>query len=603
MESNYLRRSSYEHSSRDENRGGALRSLTFYFRILPAVLALTLGFHLQLSCGGGSPLAPELSPDNQAALMGAYNPHRLVSYGLIVHDATTDSFSIMPSRGASGHLNALALLEQILCDDCLTITSFDKLPGAEYIIEVTLIHPGIEGNLKVTAFDVRGIFMFEPSAAFAGLGLTWSHPIHDGANLLNPHGYTTLFSPLMFPPDDPLQGYFQGEHATADPPDAMLNPYIAFTPTSNRRHIIPGEESKITLHISFPAGTSEFGYAIDASWEPPEIDPPTTIPDDFSITANMPEPFALLVDPVVNTLYYQTSVICGGELKLDVRVYDWQGPEPSTFGGTLNAIHMDSPNLLTELNVEPDSWELGYDPLPYVLYRFNLAPSPVWPGTYPLLVAAEDIQPGVLEGTKATAYQVSWIDVAGAPVNLSPFADASATTPMSGPAPLTVHLDPSLSYDPDGSIVLYEWDIDDDGEFEVTSPTPEQVGWIYDTPGEYKVFLRVTDSLGADAIGHILIKVGMPLNEPPVADLSLTGPTSGAAPLEVSLDGSLSYDTDGTVVLWEWDVDGDDDYEFSMGAPSVLVYTYQDPGNWTLKLRVWDDDGAMDTDEVIIQVE
>ncbi len=572
-------------------------------RILPLSFLVILGLVAQVGCGGGSPTWPELAVTNPRVLQSAANPHRLVSFGMIRLDPDSDTFSLVPARAAGGHLNALYLLEHFPCTDCLRIDTLSKLTDSEYLVELILIHPGKENNLKVTAFDVRGIFMFESNSIFPGFGLTWSDPTTSSANLLNPYGYTTLYNPVHYSDESLLQGYLQGAYATTTPPDAMLNPYIDFDPVSNRRPFTPGSQAKATLHVNFPTGTTQFGYAIDASWELPLVDPPTNIPDDFSVTANIPEPFALLIDPVINTLYYQSSVSMGGEIGIDVKVYDWQGGQPSTEGGSINAIHMESPDLFEAFDAEALSWEPGYDPLPYILYRFNLEPTPPWPGTYPLLVAVEDVQPGLIPGTDATAYQVTWIDVASAPVNLPPVADGTASSPFFGNTPLTVTLDPNYSYDPDGTIVLYEWDVNDDGIYELVSSTPDAVGWIFSEPGHHKVFLRVTDNEGLSGIGHILIDVDAALLQPPVADLSLSGPTSGPAPLAVTLDATLSYDPDGTIVLWEWDVDGDSTWEFTLGTPAILIYTYHDQGEYTLRLRVKDDDENTDTDEVLIQVE
>jgi len=50
----------------------------------------------------------------------------------------------------------------------------------------------------------------------------------------------------------------------------------------------------------------------------------------------------------------------------------------------------------------------------------------------------------------------------------------------------------SASYDPDGSISLYEWDLDDDGIFEFESITP-YINNSWNLPGIYRITLKVTD--------------------------------------------------------------------------------------------------------------
>ena len=75
---------------------------------------------------------------------------------------------------------------------------------------------------------------------------------------------------------------------------------------------------------------------------------------------------------------------------------------------------------------------------------------------------------------------------------------------------------------------------------------------------------------------------------PPVAALSLD-PARGAAPLAVSLDASASADTDGTVVGWRWDLDGDGLFELDTTSPAVAnVYP---AGVWHPAVVAVDDDG------------
>ena len=571
-------------------------------RLFCFAIVTLAGLVLLAACGGDSPVAPVLEPQGSLEThRGGQNPHHMIACGWIRHDTAADSLLLIPARGPSSHWNALYLMEQWPCTDCVRIENISKLANGEWLFDLVLKHPCKEEKLGFTAFDVRAILMFSATGEFPALHVSWPDPTQPGGTLLNPNGYTTLYNPSWFP-EEALHGYFAGAYSTSVPPSSTLNPYKDFSPVSERRHLIPGAEARAAMHIVLHMPGDRLGYAIDASWAPPVVDPPISIPDDFGLSSNIPEPFALLIDPVINTLHYQNPSVCGGELQLAVKVYDWQGGQPSTEGGTLNAIHFDCPSMFAELNAEPLDWYSGWDCLPYVLYRFRFNPIPPWPGTFPLLVAAEDIEPGILPDTKATAYQVAWIDVAGEPVNLAPVADAAASSPKSGPAPLTVKLDPSNSYDPDGSLVLFEWDVDNDGQYELVSAIPDPVGWVFADPGKYPVYLRVTDDMGLASIGHIFVNVGPPLNQPPVADLSLSGPATGPAPLDVTLDGSLSYDPDGSIVLWEWDVDGDGEYEFLLGSASPLVYTYEEPDDTTLVLRVTDDEDAQDTDEMIIQV-
>jgi PKD repeat protein len=78
-------------------------------------------------------------------------------------------------------------------------------------------------------------------------------------------------------------------------------------------------------------------------------------------------------------------------------------------------------------------------------------------------------------------------------------------------------------------------------------------------------------------------------NQPPTAVMSAT-PSTGAAPLTVTFDGSRSTDPDGTVSSWAWSF-GDG----SSGTGPVTTHVYSTPGTYTASLRVTDNDGTSST--------
>jgi PKD repeat protein len=76
-------------------------------------------------------------------------------------------------------------------------------------------------------------------------------------------------------------------------------------------------------------------------------------------------------------------------------------------------------------------------------------------------------------------------------VNQGPIADFTAN-PVSGTAPLPITFDAGLSYDPDGSIVSYEWNFGDGAPKE----TGSIVTHTYVNTGQFNVTLTVTDNNG-----------------------------------------------------------------------------------------------------------
>jgi PKD repeat protein len=81
--------------------------------------------------------------------------------------------------------------------------------------------------------------------------------------------------------------------------------------------------------------------------------------------------------------------------------------------------------------------------------------------------------------------------------NAAPSAVICGDDPCYVGRAVQVHFDGSCSGDVDGSIVLYEWDLDEDGEFGEQGETGVSVSRTYYSAGSYEVELRVKDDDGA----------------------------------------------------------------------------------------------------------
>ncbi|OGC98746.1 hypothetical protein A2702_02175 [Candidatus Amesbacteria bacterium RIFCSPHIGHO2_01_FULL_48_75] len=79
--------------------------------------------------------------------------------------------------------------------------------------------------------------------------------------------------------------------------------------------------------------------------------------------------------------------------------------------------------------------------------------------------------------------------------------------------------------------------------------------------------------------------------------IAAADPSSGQAPLTVTLDGSNSSDEDGQIVSYEWNYD--DGYT---GSGETVPYVYEESGVFTAELTVTDDDGASSSCSVEITV-
>jgi len=132
------------------------------------------------------------------------------------------------------------------------------------------------------------------------------------------------------------------------------------------------------------------------------------------------------------------------------------------------------------------------------------------------------------------------------------------------------------------------------------------------TPDEVETILKQgCDDLGSNGVdntfGYGRINVygslsqGGGSNQPPVAAISASAP-SWVAPATVTFDASDSYDPDGTIVLYEWDLDGNGSFETSTGTVPTVDETYGDPGDYTVTVRVTDNDGDLDTEPTTFTV-
>ncbi|MCB1221337.1 PKD domain-containing protein [bacterium] len=86
-------------------------------------------------------------------------------------------------------------------------------------------------------------------------------------------------------------------------------------------------------------------------------------------------------------------------------------------------------------------------------------------------------------------------------------------------------------------------------------------------------------------------------NEPPVAGINaviiiIHGRDNDD---KKSVDGTPSYDLDGEVVHYRWDLDGDGSFETDTGDVPRAEVGFTEPGQYWVGLQVTDDDGATDT--------
>jgi len=152
---------------------------------------------------------------------------------------------------------------------------------------------------------------------------------------------------------------------------------------------------------------------------------------------------------------------------------------------------------------------------------------------------------------------------------------------------LTVTVDASASYDPDGSVVSYMWDWEDDTEWGTGIVASHTYASDHEGRrlGMYLIGLIITDDTGLFGYEEVIVPVEPP-PEPPFASFIVTNTTG----LWISVDASSSYDPDGIIVGNSWDF-GD-----GTGTTGVTaVHSYGMAGTYLVVLTVTDDTGLKST--------
>jgi len=165
-------------------------------------------------------------------------------------------------------------------------------------------------------------------------------------------------------------------------------------------------------------------------------------------------------------------------------------------------------------------------------------------------------------------------------VALFPVADFtySPDNPMVGG---NIIFDASESYDPDGTIVSYEWDFGDGG-----TASGQIVTHNYAQESLYPITLTVTDDDGYTSSAWNIIFITTPAT-PPEATFEYY-PDKPMVGGNIIFDASASYDPDGTIVSYEWDFG--DGHSENLTDP-IVSHIFETPDVYTVTLTVTDNDG------------
>jgi len=220
---------------------------------------------------------------------------------------------------------------------------------------------------------------------------------------------------------------------------------------------------------------------------------------------------------------------------------------------------------------------------PLATYTFNS------PGDYNVKLTVTDNDGA--ENSLIIAIQAAGEEDIG---NLRPVAHiAVENNAFYGATPFKATFDGTASYDPDGSIVNYDWNFGD-GALE-GGESKTIMAHTFEQAGVFDVNLEVTDNDGAIASFVVQIQVVEgPENWKPVAVIDANA-YHGTIPLTIDFNAHKSHDSDGVIVFYRWDFAG------TTATGIEVTHTFATEGDHNVMLEVEDDDGAKSTDTITIQ--
>jgi len=169
------------------------------------------------------------------------------------------------------------------------------------------------------------------------------------------------------------------------------------------------------------------------------------------------------------------------------------------------------------------------------------------------------------------------------PSNIPPVANI--TGPRIGYVNQSLIFSAHYSYDPDGILIGYRWDFENDGLFDTEWMKEIFITHSYSNPGNYTIKIQVKDDDQATGVTQFIItiiRLTAPLQLPTA---QANGPYQAYANQTITFHSNDSYDPDGIIMNYTWDF-GDKTLSYEQNP----VHIYTQPGNYIAILTVRDND-------------
>ena len=538
--------------------------------------------------------------------------HTLWGLYHVIIDPLAETMEVIPMRASNVHLNIIKLLEPGGKYGHFQLASgFTwNVDQTELDLDMSIYHP-LEGMRQFSGFDMRAIIITKGTlGGFSNPGIIMSSL--DEMRLMNADGYTRWWNPTEFPGDtffsyvdgalgfkhdvwnltSTMNGFkYFADGLDKDAPLSDLDP-------SNRGLFEAGKTNLRHFKFWVPdfPSTMIFNYAIDVSWAVPNPNPPENLPDDFPIEANQSESWLVTVDEMLNELYYlEGTGESGGQLILNVNVYDWQGPLPATEpGGTVARVSGEWPGLFdgTEAIFVSDEGD-------HAVYQLTMVPAASAitsndPVEY--MIWVEDSDPLGYTPVMPAEALVSGCLFSAEVGDVKPNLPPQITAGIDGDASpgLTIETYTVTAIDPDGDDLTYLWTVEDTPIADDPGNGDGTIDIDWSTLGfdNYTISCNVSDSINTPVPAPILdVLVGN--TDPVLGDIEgLTEVTAADTAANYSV---IAYDPDvGQTLTYDWSFVPDGDPEdFSIpGDPGdgsvTLDFSTIEPGDYNINVEVFD---------------
>ena len=184
--------------------------------------------------------------------------------------------------------------------------------------------------------------------------------------------------------------------------------------------------------------------------------------------------------------------------------------------------------------------------------------------------------------------------------NIPPIADADG--PYNGTVNQSITFNASKSYDPDGTIIGYRWDFNNDTLWDTGWLTLPTINYTYPAEGNYTIVLQVKDNDGSTDTDTTRATINKTINvteekKPPIPIIE--APNITTTNQTITINGSKSIDPDGQIINYTWNL-GDGNISYG----KTINHTYTKPGIYNITLTVTDNQGInISTTKTIIVVE